>query len=203
MKVLLATNNPDKAAELQHALDGLPGVTVLLPADVDQPLPDPVEDGERLEENAYIKARTIHEATGLPVIADDTGLEVESLDGAPGVLSARFSGPDATYESNCDLLLSRMKKKKDRSARFRTVTCYVDSLRTLMAEGVVEGTIAKKPQGKGGFGYDPLFIPDGHEKSFAAMPVDEKNAISHRGRAVRALHELLEHYLEPNGVEAG
>lgn len=196
MKILLATNNAHKAEEIRAVLSELNGIEILKPSDLSEPIPEPEEDGETLEENAFIKAREIHEATGLPVIADDTGLEVAALNGAPGVFSARYAGPDATYADNCRKLLSALKGVDDRSARFRTVICYVDSRRTLFAEGSVEGTITREEQGEGGFGYDPVFRPEGHDATFARMTPEEKNLISHRGNALRHFRDVIAPYLQ-------
>lgn len=197
MNILLATNNPHKAEEIQSILADLEGITVRTPSELARPIPDPEEDGRSLEENAWIKAYEIYQATGLPVIADDTGLEVYALDGAPGVFSARYASPDATYRENCEELLSRLSgiDDADRSARFRTVICYVDDVRTLFAEGVVEGTITAEYRGEGGFGYDPLFQPAKHHQTFAEMSPEEKNGISHRARALNNLRLVFEEYL--------
>lgn len=198
MTILLATNNPHKAEEIRAILSDIDGLTVLKPSDLKAPIPDPDEDGATLEENAYIKAGEIHEATGLPVVADDTGLEVAALNGEPGVYSARYAGPDATYEENCIALLDALGRTgtDDRSARFRTVICFTDGVRTLFAEGSVEGTILTESAGGGGFGYDPVFRPDGFDVTFAEMSAEEKNRISHRGRALQAFREQLDRILD-------
>ncbi|MEP7217630.1 MAG: RdgB/HAM1 family non-canonical purine NTP pyrophosphatase [Bacteroidota bacterium] len=196
MNILLATNNPHKAEELAAMLAGHDGVRVITLADLPVTLPEPIEDGDTLEANAYIKAREIFNATGIPTIADDTGLEVDALGGAPGVYSARYAGPDATYAGNCAKLLTELATATGRAARFRTVICYTDSFRTLFAEGIVEGEIIEEPRGDGGFGYDPLFRPEGSARTFAEMPSWEKNAISHRGRAIAGIRETLAPYLE-------
>jgi XTP/dITP diphosphohydrolase len=203
MRILLATNNPHKAEELAAILGGLqggPGGLITL-KDLPFAIPEPVEDGDTLEANAYIKAHEIFAATGIPTIADDTGLEVAALGGAPGVFSARYAGEGATYADNCVKLLGELERAAaadataDRAARFRTVICYTDGLRTLFAEGIVEGEIIGSPRGDAGFGYDPVFRPDGDERTFAEMSPAEKNAISHRGRALAALRETLPLYL--------
>jgi XTP/dITP diphosphohydrolase len=187
-ELVLATANPDKAAEIQAILG--PAVTLL-------PRPESVgevdETGDTLEENARLKARALAEATGRPAIADDTGLEVTALEGRPGVYSARYAGEDATYADNVAKLLAEMEGRPDRSARFRTVAlvAWPDG-RELLAEGAVDGRIAESASGADGFGYDPLFIPDGGDRTFAQMTREEKNAVSHRGRAFRALAELLD-----------
>lgn len=193
VQVVLATANPDKAAEIARILAdaGAPVELLARPADV----PDVDETGSTLEENARLKAVALATATGLPAIADDTGLEVDALGGAPGVYSARFAGPDATYADNCNHLLERLAAvpSAPRTARFATVAlaCWPDG-REVAAIGVVEGTIAEAPAGEAGFGYDPVFIPtEGDGRSFAQMRPEEKHAISHRGRAFRTLAEGL------------
>jgi XTP/dITP diphosphohydrolase len=184
---VLATANPDKAAEIQAVLG--PGVRL-------RPRPESVaevdETGVTLEENARIKAAALAEATGLPAIADDTGLEVDALNGRPGVYSARFAGEAATYADNVAKLLADLGRAEARTARFRTVALarWPDG-REVVAEGSVPGTIANSPRGTGGFGYDPVFVPAGGTRTFAEMTPDEKNAQSHRGRAFRALAERL------------
>lgn len=186
-RFVLATANPDKAAEIRAILEGID--LVPRPEDV----PEVEETGETLESNAGLKAVALMRATGLPAIADDTGLEVVALGGAPGVYSARFSGPDATYESNVAKLLAELGSQSDRRARFRTVAAavFLDG-EALYAEGVVDGVIAEKRRGDRGFGYDPVFIPaEGDGRTFAEMTAEEKHAISHRGRAFRALRDRL------------
>lgn len=152
--------------------------------------PDVEETGETLEENALIKARAVVEATGLPSIADDTGLEVEALAGEPGVHTARFAGPDATYDDNVARMLEVMEGVANRAARFRTVVALVfpDGVETL-AEGSVEGVITEVRRGSGGFGYDPVFEVNG--RTLAEMTAGEKSELSHRARAIRALGESL------------
>ena len=186
-RYVLATANPDKAEEIRAILG--PGVELL-------PRPESVgeveETGDTLEENARLKAAALADATGFPAIADDTGLEVDALDGRPGVYSARFAGEDATYADNVAKLLSEMEHMTRRTARFRTVAAVVwPDGRELLAEGEVTGHIATTARGQAGFGYDPLFVPDGDERTFAEMTPDEKHRLSHRGRAFRALAALL------------
>ncbi len=201
MNILLATNNQHKAEEIQAILADLEEIQIIRPSDLATPIPEPEEDGRTLEDNAWIKAHEIHQATGLPVIADDTGLEVAALDGAPGVFSARYAGPDATYQDNCKALLSALDRSNstDRSAIFRTVICYVDDVRVLFAEGSVQGEITTASRGESGFGYDPLFQPEGSNQTFAEMSAAEKNAISHRARALNNLREILAGYLVAEG----
>ena len=196
MNILIATGNPHKGAEIASILSGIPGTTIMTLADLPEAPPEPVEDGATLEENAYIKAREIFDATGIPTLADDTGLEVEALDGAPGVYSARYAGENATYDDNCNRLLAELGESATRDARFRTVICYVDQHRTLFAEGVVEGEITMKRRGDAGFGYDPLFLPHGSSLTYAEISPDEKNQTSHRARALAAMAERLTPYLQ-------
>lgn len=191
MRLLLASNNADKAGEIRVLLAEVRGLEL-----VDRPahLPEPVEDGPTLLDNARIKARAVVDATGEPAVSDDTGLEVEALGGDPGVLTARYAGQDATYEDNWRKLLAELGDRVDRRARWRTVAlvAWPDGSET-WAEGTCEGTIAARASGNGGFGYDPVFVPDeGDGRTFAELAPDEKNAVSHRGRAFRALGRLLE-----------
>lgn len=184
---VLASANPDKASEIRDILG--PGFELLpRPADVGEV----DETGETLEDNARLKARALVVATGRPAIADDTGLEVDALGGAPGVHSARYSGPGATYASNVAKLLEELAGRSDRRARFRTVAlaAWPDG-REVVAEGSVRGVITERALGSGGFGYDPVFAPDGQPRTFAEMTAAEKNAWSHRGRAFRALAAQL------------
>jgi XTP/dITP diphosphohydrolase len=190
---VLATANPEKASEIARILADADAPVELVPRPAD--VPEVEETGATLEANARVKAVALAEATGLPAIADDTGLVVDALDGAPGVYSARFAGPDATYADNCVHLLERLgaTPAAERTARFATVAlaAWPDG-REVAAIGVVEGVIAAAPTGEAGFGYDPVFIPnEGDGRSFAEMRPDEKHAISHRGRAFRTLAESL------------
>jgi XTP/dITP diphosphohydrolase len=193
-RLVLASANPDKAMEIAAVLRGALDVELLpRPPEV----PDVVEDGETLLDNARLKAQALVAATGLPSVADDTGLEVDALGGAPGVYSARYAGEDVTYADNVAKLLVELDALPDgggeRTARFRTVAlvAFPDGTE-LWAEGVVDGTIARTPQGSAGFGYDPVFVPaEGGGATFAAMTPEAKHAISHRGRAFRALAAAL------------
>jgi XTP/dITP diphosphohydrolase len=184
-RVVLATANPDKARELAGLLEGFD--VVPRPAD----LLDVVEDADTLEGNARLKAVAVAEATGELAVADDTGLEVDALDGRPGVYAARYAGPGATYADNVAKLLEELAgvPAEGRTARFRTVAVarFPDG-REIVADGSVEGMIAEAPAGEDGFGYDPVFIPVGGDgRTFAQMPRDEKAQVSHRGLALRAL----------------
>lgn len=188
---VLATANPDKAREIEEIL-GPVGVTLLpRPNEV----PDVVEDGETLEDNALLKARALVTATGRAAIADDTGLFVDALGGAPGVYSARYAGENATYADNCAKMLRELEgvAESDRTARFRTVAAvaYPDGS-WFVIDGEVEGTIALAPSGDNGFGYDPIFRPEsGRGRTMAELTPEEKHALSHRGNAFRALAEAL------------
>ena len=187
MRLVLASANPDKAREIAAILEGFE----LLPRPPD--VPDVVEDGETLVDNARLKAVALVEATGEAAVADDTGLEVDALGGAPGVYSARFAGEDATYADNVAKLLRSLDGHADRRARFATVALarFPDG-RELVATGEVTGTITTEPHGDQGFGYDPVFVPDeGDGRTFAQMTPAEKHELSHRGRAFRALAAAL------------
>ena len=191
MDLVCASANSHKYSEMVQILSG---VVNLIPRPSE--IPDVVEDADTLEGNARLKATAVRSATGCAAVADDTGLEVDALGGAPGIFSARYAGEDATDEDNVSKLLKEMLEVtgEGRSARFRTIAliAWEDGAETI-AEGVVEGIIAATPSGIGGFGYDSVFIPTyGGGKTFAEMDDKEKNAISHRGAAFRALKELLQ-----------
>ncbi|HEX2152732.1 MAG TPA: RdgB/HAM1 family non-canonical purine NTP pyrophosphatase [Acidimicrobiia bacterium] len=186
-RLVLATKNQGKHAEMSDIVLGMglaeEIVTGLDWADVD-------ETGTTLEENALLKGRAVTEATGLPALADDTGLSVKALQGQPGVHSARYAGPTASYADNYTKLLGELEGAEDRSARFVTVVALVlPDGSFVTAEGTVEGEIALEPRGEGGFGYDPVFMVGG--RTMSQMGVEEKNRISHRKRALAALGEAL------------
>ncbi len=188
--VVMASANPDKVREIALLMEDVVEIRPRPPE-----IPDVVEDADTLEGNARLKAVAISEATGLAAIADDTGLEIDHIGGAPGVYTARFAGENATYADNVAKSLEVLDgvPKAQRTARFRTVALLTrPNGRELVAHGVVEGTIALEPRGDRGFGYDPIFIPnDAGGLTFAEMDSAAKHAISHRGRAFRALKELL------------
>lgn len=186
--LVVCTSNPGKRAEIEAMLPE--GVQVLVPADLGIRAELP-ETGATLEENALEKARHVHQLSGLPCMADDTGLEVEALHGRPGVFSARYAGSANDPVQNMGKLLGELDGVVDRSARFRTVIAFVTKDAEVCFEGHVEGHIADKPSGDRGFGYDPVFIPEGREETFAQMEPAEKNAIGHRGRAMA---RFLAHY---------
>ena len=188
-ELVVASANPDKVEEISAVLSDL---VTLIPRPKE--VPEVIEDGETLEDNARLKALAILKATGLPSLSDDTGLSVDVLGGEPGVRSARYSGEEATYQDNVDKLLHNLNgvPPRLRTARFQTVAmiCYPDGSE-IVATGVVEGTISESRKGSGGFGYDPVFIPyEGDGSTFAEMG-EEKHLISHRGRALRNLMEML------------
>ena len=191
-KIILATRNPGKIKEIRALLSDLPIELISL---FDLPhLPEVIEDGQTLESNAVKKAKEIFHATGIPSLADDSGLEVFALHMHPGVLSARFAGEHVTYEENNKKLLREMKDLHDseRRARFRCVIAFVDRSTENISVGICEGAIITEIRGQGGFGYDPLFIPNGYEKTFAELSVEIKNRISHRAHALQQMRQILQ-----------
>lgn len=201
-QVVLATSNPGKLAEFRALLAGVP-VDLVSAAEVLGQMPAVVEDGATFEDNAIKKARAIADASLMITLADDSGLEVDVLHGAPGVRSARYAGERATDAENNATLLHALREvpQDERSARFRCVLCVIDpwsgdDQTTVLAEGVCEGSIARSPRGSGGFGYDPLFVTDQDGRTMAELTDDEKNAISHRARAVEALVPKLMQLLD-------
>jgi XTP/dITP diphosphohydrolase len=194
LRLVVASANPDKVKEIVAVLSGAMAVELVpRPHDV----PDVVEDGETLLDNARLKARALAAATGTAAVADDTGLEVDALGGAPGVHTARYAGEDATYADNVAKLLRELAMQRageaDRRAHFKTVAlaAFPDGSE-VWAEGVMHGTIAAEARGDNGFGYDPVFEPEGGGgRTFAEMDAAEKDAISHRARAFRALAQRL------------
>ncbi|MEP0828747.1 MAG: XTP/dITP diphosphatase [bacterium] len=187
MQLLLATRNKDKIKEIRQALADLP--LTILTSDDFLDFPDIEETGATLEENAILKAKGIYQHSGFPSLADDSGLEVDYLKGAPGVYSSRFAGPGCTYDDNNRKLLQELKgvPAEKRTARFRTVIAIAWSISDIdVVEGRVEGVIAAEKAGNSGFGYDPVFYYPPVAKTFAQMTLEEKNAVSHRGRALLA-----------------
>ncbi|MED5317180.1 MAG: RdgB/HAM1 family non-canonical purine NTP pyrophosphatase [Candidatus Neomarinimicrobiota bacterium] len=197
--LVLATHNPDKQTEMNAVLSDL-GLDVI---GLDQypEIDDIPENGTTLLENALIKARAVHLKTGFPALADDTGLEVDALHGAPGVYSARFAGEDATYQDNVKKLLSVMAgiSRQNRTARFRTVVALIDSDTELWTEGIIEGLITREQRGAGGFGYDPIFEAADTGKTFSEMSAAQKNEISHRARALQKMQKKLITVFEEKG----
>jgi XTP/dITP diphosphohydrolase len=191
-KLILATNNAHKISEMSAILDGL-DFEILSAKDFPD-FPEIEETGETLEDNAILKARAIWEKYRLPAIADDTGLEVEYLDGAPGVYSARYAGPGCTFADNNRKLLGLLEgiPQTKRNARFRTVIAFADLHGKIQSvDGVLDGAIALAPRGEHGFGYDPVFIVDLLGKTLAELPAETKNRISHRGRALMKMRPII------------
>jgi XTP/dITP diphosphohydrolase len=195
--LLIGSNNPGKVQEIREILAGgdFPA-RILTPSEARGFPTEIAETGATLEENAYLKAHAIFSQTLRACVADDTGLEVDALGGAPGVRSARYAGERASDAENRAKLLEALRgvPEEERGAQFRTVVCYMDAFRTAFAEGVARGRIAESERGTGGFGYDALFIPEGETRTFAEMSADEKHHLSHRGRSLAALVELLRGY---------
>ena len=190
-KIVIATHNRHKLAEIRKILSGYP--VALLSLDDVADMPDVAETGTTFEENALLKARAVHRHTGLLTLSDDSGLEVMALKGAPGVYSARYAGSEKSTSANNRKLLEALAgvPLDQRRAQFRCVVAIVGEGLEATVEGVVQGYIAEAPRGEGGFGYDPLFIPDGYEKTFAELGEVTKNQISHRAKAFRAAADFL------------
>jgi XTP/dITP diphosphohydrolase len=195
MDLLIGTSNRGKVREYQTLLDGLP-LRLLSLTDVGLGTMDVDETADTYERNAILKARAYAQASGLYALADDSGIEVEALGGRPGLFSARYAGPDADEVARYRKVLAEMADVPDdrRAARFVCVTAVADphSLNAATASGIVTGRIARGPSGDGGFGYDPIFIPDGYEVTIASLPPEVKDELSHRGRAARAMIPILE-----------
>lgn len=191
MKLVLATHNDGKILEMQYALKDISVDVITLN---DFPYIDEIpETGQTLLENAFIKAETVFNETGLPSLADDTGLEIDALGGEPGVYSARYAGENASYLDNCAKVLSKLDgvRPENRTARFRTIMAFVGKDKKFHCEGNVNGLIIDEMIGHNGFGYDPIFYYPKLEKTFAELKKDEKNSISHRGKALRNFCEIL------------
>lgn len=190
-ELIIASNNKHKIEEISEILSN---TEIKLFSLKDFPeFPDPDESGTTLFDNSLIKAKEISLKFGKPAIADDTGLFVSALNGEPGVYSARYSGENATYESNCAKLLNELQNKNDRSAEFRSVIClYINDSEKYFFEGIVKGRIINAKRGSNGFGYDPLFVPKGSDKTFAELTDVEKNKISHRSLALQKLKAFLD-----------
>ena len=194
MDIILATHNLDKCKELQesfkntslhiHTLQDFPAIHEI------------IEDGNTLEQNAFIKSRTVFNLTHIPTISDDTGLFVDALNGNPGIFSALYAGKNCSYVDNMNKLLINMKNisQFDRTATFKTVVTYVSKDLELVAEGSVKGIITNKPVGNNGFGYDPIFYVPKINKTFAEMDINEKKNISHRGKAINNLYKLFQNH---------
>ena len=188
MKLVFATNNQHKIDEIKAVLPASFQIITLKEAGIDIAIPEPYET---LQENAREKAVTIQQLTGTDCFSEDTGLEVFSLNGEPGVRSARYAGEEKSFLKNIDKLLHELRGKADREAQFRTVVCLLLDKKEYYFEGICRGKIIAAPKGGKGFGYDPVFIPDGAEKTFAEMSLEEKNKYSHRRKAVDGLVSFL------------
>lgn len=186
--LVFATNNAHKVEEVRNKLNGLFSIRTLSEIGCTEEIP---ETSDTLQGNASQKSHYLHDKYHCNCFADDTGLEVEALDGAPGVFSARYAGPAKDSEANIDKLLADLKNKSNRRARFRTVISLFLEDKEYFFEGIVTGTILTERHGNGGFGYDPVFQPDGYDCSFSELTMEEKNSISHRGRAVEELIKFL------------
>ncbi len=187
-ELLFGTNNQDKIREVRLIIGDQIQVRSL--ADLGIEL-DPDETEDTLTGNALLKARAFHQASGLPCFADDSGLMVEALGGAPGVYSARYAGPQATYQDNVEKMLGAMAGQENRRAYFATVIALVDGENEWTFEGRIDGEIIDTPRGEGGFGYDPIFIPENESQTFAEMSPERKKAISHRARATQKFVDFL------------
>nr|WP_321522990.1 non-canonical purine NTP diphosphatase [uncultured Macellibacteroides sp.] len=187
-KIVFATNNQHKLDEVKKITEGLTEIVSLSEINCFDDIP---ETADTLEGNALQKARYVKEKFGFDCFADDTGLEVEALDNAPGVYSARYAGPEHNSESNMKLLLKNMEGITNRKARFRTVIALLMDGKEYLFVGTVEGVIIREKRGNSGFGYDPVFVPNGYNETFAQLGSDIKNNISHRAKAVLKLHDFL------------
>lgn len=191
MKLVFATNNRHKLEEVQQITSGITEIVSLADINCQD---DIAETADTLEGNALLKARYVKEKFGFDCFADDTGLEVEALDNAPGVYSARYAGPGHDAEANMQKLLQAMKGKVNRKARFRTVIALILDGKEYLFEGVVNGSISEEKRGTSGFGYDPVFVPESYTQSFAEMGNEIKNTISHRAETVKKLSTFLSAY---------
>lgn len=189
MELVFATHNKGKVHEIQYLIGEKIKILSLTDIGYIEEIP---ETGSTFNENAFIKANTIYQIYKKPVFADDSGLEVDALNGRPGVYSARYAGIGLkNFELHINKLLNELNGIEDRSARFRTVICLIINDEIYYFEGVVNGKIIHHPRGNNGFGYDPIFVPDGYDKTFAEMNLDEKNTISHRSQAINKMLEFL------------
>lgn len=195
MKIVFATNNEHKLMEISDLLGDSFTLLNLKDVNIKEDIP---EDLPTLEGNALFKAKYIHNATGMNVFADDTGLEIEELNGSPGVHSARFAGVHKDFSANTEKVLKLMKGKKNRKAKFRTVIALIVNGSEYLFEGIISGTILNEKRGTGGFGYDPIFIPEGENMTYAEMSLNEKNKISHRALAFEKLKLFLSQNVAPD-----
>lgn len=187
-KLIFATGNKNKLQEVKKVIPSTYDVVSLSDIGIHEDIP---ETGDTLEKNAALKAQYVFDKKGIDVFAEDSGLEVMALDMAPGVLTARYAGPQKSATDNMNKLLHDLEGSEDRSAQFRAVICYIKDGKEHLVEGVVKGTIAKEIKGEGGFGYDPIFIPEGYDRTWAELPSEVKYGMSHRSRAIEALLELF------------
>jgi XTP/dITP diphosphohydrolase len=194
MPLIFATNNKHKLEEISHLTKGIIEIKGLSQVNINEDIP---ETHETLKENAIEKAVFIYEKYGYNCFADDTGLEIEALDGRPGVYSARYAGENCSFEDNVNKVLAEMLGCENRTARFRTVIALIINGKIFTFEGKIEGSIIKERIGTQGFGYDPIFLPDGYDKTFAEMDIELKNTISHRARA---LQKFLGHLNLDNNI---
>jgi len=194
MEIILATHNLDKCKELKKSFSNT-SIKILTLQDFPE-IKEIIEDGSTLEENAFIKSRTVYNITKIPTISDDTGLEVDVLNGGPGVYSARYAGSNCSYSDNVNKLLESMENIDDRlrTAKFRTIVTFINKDMELVAEGSVQGTITRKAKGNRGFGYDPIFYIPSYKKTFAEMTLDEKNKFSHRSHSIHNLQLLFKEH---------
>ncbi len=191
-KLIFATNNQHKVEEIQSAIGGAVEVISLRQAGIDIDIPEP---HDTLEANASEKSRTIYRLTGPVGVSEDTGLETEALNGEPGVLSARYAGEEKSFEKNIEKLLNKLSSHSNRKAKFRTVISLILDGKEHLFEGICEGEIISSPRGSKGFGYDPVFVPVGSDRSFAEMTLEEKNKYSHRKKAADKLVAFLQERL--------
>ena len=198
MKIVFATNNPNKLKEIQTLIPKEIEIISLKEIGCTEDIP---ETGDTLEANAFQKAHYIKKNYNYDCFADDTGLEIDELNGDPGVYSARYAGPERNANANMNKVLNELKGKKNRKAQFRTAIALILKGEEYLFEGKVEGYISKDKQGNEGFGYDPIFIPENDIRSFAQMSMQEKGAISHRGRAVKKLVAYLNNLSKPNSKQ--
>lgn len=191
--LIFATNNQHKVTEIESVIGKQVHVITLKEAGIDIDIPEP---HPTLEANATEKSATIHRITGKNVFSEDTGLEVDALNGEPGVKSARYAGDQKDFQANIDKLMTSLQNKQNRSARFRTVVSLIWNNKEYQFEGICNGAISTTQSGNGGFGYDPVFIPDGASKNFAEMTMEEKNQYSHRKKAIVQLVDFLNQHTD-------
>jgi XTP/dITP diphosphohydrolase len=199
MKIIFASQNEHKIKEIRSILGNSFTLLSLNEININEDIP---EDELFLEGNALAKARYVHKVTGMNVFADDTGLEIDALNGSPGVHSARFAGENKDSSANINKVLNLLEKKENRKARFRTVIALILENKEYLFEGIADGTIINEKRGNEGFGYDPIFIPEGNAKTFAEIGLNEKNRVSHRAKAFERLKEFLYQYRVLNNNEA-